>query len=94
MENKVELQFDNLTTRLAGFPYGVKVYDEQVKEKIHFNSYITITFPNQIEKVASSFVQGFFSDIVAHIGYKGIEEKVIIKSRSKELTESIRKNIY
>lgn len=90
----INLEFPKSETRLAGFPYGENVYQNQAKEKISFDGEITIVFPNQIEKVASSFVQGFFANIVMAIGYKGIEKNVIIKSKSDTLTSSIRKNIY
>lgn len=91
---KINLEFPKSETRLAGFPYGETVYDEQVKDKISYDEEIEIVFPNQIEKVASSFVQGFFAAIVAAIGYKGVEEQVVITSGSDILTASIRKNIY
>lgn len=91
---KINLEFPKSETGLAGFPYGEAVYNEQVKNKISFEDEIEIVFPEQIEKVASSFVQGFFAAIIAVIGYKGIEEKVIITSKSDKLTASIRKNIY
>ena len=91
---KINLEFPKSETRLAGFPYGEAVYNEQVKDKISFDGEIEIVFPNQIEKVASSFVQGFFAAIVAAIGYKGVEQQINITSRSDSLTSSIRKNIY
>ena len=83
----INLEFPKSETRLAGFPYGENVYQSQAKE-------LTIIFPDQIEKVASSFVQGFFANIVMEIGYKGIEKNVIIKTKNENLTSSIRKNIY
>ena len=61
----VKLIFDKSQTRLAGFSYGETTYREQVKpiyDKINDeNEQVKLVFPNQIEKVASSFVQGFFS---------------------------------
>ena len=90
---KISLEFPKSETRLAGFPYGETVYKEQVKNIISFDGDIEIIFPNQIEKVASSFVQGFFSGIVAVIGYKGVEEQIKIVSRNDNLTASIRKNM-
>jgi len=88
------LKFPKSETRLAGFPYGETIYKEQAKNIITFDDEIMIIFPEQIEKVASSFIQGFFADIIKTIGYKGFERNVIIKSKSDELTASIRKNIY
>lgn len=90
----INLNFPKSATGLAGFPYGEKVYKDQVEGKISYDEDITIVFPNQVEKVASSFVQGFFAKIVMSIGYKGVENKVKIVSKSDKLTASIRKNIY
>ncbi len=90
----INLKFPKSETSLAGFPYGEEVYKEQAQNIISFDDKIMIIFPEQIEKVASSFVQGFFANIVLAIGYKGIEKNVIIKTRNENLTLSIRKNIY
>ena len=68
--NKVELVFNKAETRLAGFPYGRDVYMKQVNGKVDLSGQIEIVFPKQIEKVASSFVQGFFSELVSKIGYR------------------------
>lgn len=90
----IELNFPKSETRLAGFPYGVSVYKQQVASLISFDDVTIIKFPNQIEGVASSFVQGFFSEIIKAIGYKEINQKIIIQTGSEKLTESIKKNIY
>lgn len=92
--NKVELVFNKAETRLAGFPYGRDVYMKQVNGKVDLSGQIEIVFPKQIEKVASSFVQGFFSELVSKIGYIGIDQKVTIVSSSSRLSDTIRKNIY
>ena len=92
--NKFELVFEKSTTRLAGFPYGEKVYKDQVKDKINFDQPVTIVFPKRIERVASSFTQGFFAAFVEKIGYQGIEEKVTIVAGTEELEKNIRENIY
>lgn len=91
---KINLEFPKSETRLAGFPYGEEVYNKQVKGKISFDGMIQIIFPKQIEKVASSFVQGFFAAIISQIGYKGVEEKVEILTENNNLKESIWKNLY
>lgn len=92
--NKVELNFGKSTTSLAGFPYGENIYLAQVKNKVIFGQPITIVFPKQIERIASSFVQGFFSAFVEEIGYEGIENQVTIVAGTIELEENIKKNIY
>ncbi|MBO5239148.1 MAG: hypothetical protein J6B50_10315 [Lachnospiraceae bacterium] len=92
--NRIELKFDKSDTRLAGFPYGKMIYDKQVKDNINYDDKIMIVFPTQIEKIASSFVQGFFAEIVKNIGYAGIEKQVDIVAGTPELVYSIKKNIY
>lgn len=91
---RIELNFDKSTTRLAGFPYGEQIYQEQVKNQVDFAQSVTIVFPKQIERIASSFVQGFFSAFVNEIGYQGIEDKVTIEAGTEELIKSIKKNIF
>ena len=86
----VKLIFDKSQTRLVGFPYGETTYREQVKQM-----YDKISDENeQIEKVASSFVQGFFSELINSIGYEKIEERFIIESSNEKLTARIQENIY
>lgn len=89
MSNEINLVFDKSTTRLAGNPYGKSVYREQIERKIDYNKKNIIVFPNNIEKVASSFIQGLFSEIVKNIGYVGISEKIELKSRTEELTKEM-----
>ena len=86
----VKLIFDKSQTRLAGFPYGETIYDKISDE----NEQVKLVFPNQIEKVASSFVQGFFSELINSIGYEKIEERFIIESSNEKLTARIQENIY
>lgn len=76
--NRIELQFGKAVTRLAGNEYGRKIYNEQVKDKIDFSTKTQIVFPDQIISIASSFIQGFFDEIIANIGFMGVGEQVII----------------
>lgn len=93
-ENIIELQFDKATTRLAGNPYGKNVYEEQVKDKIDYNKRNVIWFPANVEKVASSFVQGFFSEIIEKIGYEGVENTVEIESVNTKMKEDMYKDLF
>lgn len=65
MSNGIGLVFDNTLTNLAWYEYGKKVYEQQVQGKIDLNEEFQLVFPKQIKGVASSFVQGFFEQIVA-----------------------------
>ncbi len=93
MKNIIELQIDKALTGLAGYDYGKKVYDEQVKCNIDFTKAITVIFPDNIQRIASSFVQGFFEDFVKQIGLSGIENNVTIKASSEKLICSIMNNL-
>jgi len=94
----IRLVFEKSQTRLAGFPFGETVYKEQVKNEIletgDRKECYKIIFPIQIEKVASSFIQGFFSELINSIGYEEIEKKFIIETSSEKLTNRIKENIY
>ena len=89
-----ELVFDKATTRLAGYPYGKMEYDRQVKDKIEFEKVNTIVFPNQIEKVASSFTQGFFSEVIEKKGFAKFDEIIIIKAQSEKLAKQIHDDLF
>ncbi len=91
--NVIKLVFNKSTTRLAGNPYGVSVYKEQVEDKIDYSKINIIEFPDNIEKAASSFVQGFFAEIVEQIGYSNIGRVVKIKASNESLEESIYRDL-
>ena len=94
MEGKqICLEFNPMVTRLAGFDFGEDTYREQVENQIDISKETTIVFPKQIIKVASSFVQGFFSEIIAQVGLDGIGSSVIVDAENKELIVSILDNL-
>lgn len=94
MENKIELVFDKATTRLAGNPYGRTVYKEQIAEKMDYDKMNIISFPDNIEKVASSFTQGLFSEIIEKIGYSGFKDTVTIKAKTDALEKMIYEDLF
>lgn len=89
MDNKVSLSFDKTLSNLAGYDYGVSVFNSQVNGKIDLNSQFVIEFPEQIRGVASSFVQGFFNDIVQKIGLLATEQRALIVSSRDGFSEMI-----
>ena len=89
MSNSVSLVFNKTITKLAGFPYGESVYETQIKDKVDLFQPCKIVFPSNIERVASSFVQGLFSEILKAIGYQGVENNIEIETANKELTADI-----
>lgn len=74
-EQKVALEIrDRSLTKLAGNSYGRKLFREQVDGKIDLDQPFTIEFPEQIDYLASSFIQGFFGKIYTEIGREGMEK--------------------
>ena len=57
------------------------------------SSPITIVFPDNIKKLASSFIQGFFGEIIENIGIVGIEKQVTIVAENDKLPKSIIENL-
>jgi len=91
--NLIKLTFAKDVTRLAGYPYGEHIFVEQVKGKIDYSENATLIFPEHIEKIASSFVQGFFSEIKEKIGLQGIEDRFTLNTSSENLANSIMQNL-
>lgn len=74
-EQRILLEIkDRSLTKLAGNIYGRKLFDEQIDGKINMNEPFVIVFPDQIDYLASSFIQGFFGKIYTEIGREGMEK--------------------
>ncbi len=79
------LTFNHTLKGVAGYDYGKEIYTEQVRDKINLDEGGTIVFPDHIQRIASSFIQGFFSDIVKDIGLEGIEKKLNFKGHNENI---------
>lgn len=89
----IKLHFDKSLIALAGNPFGRAIFDEQVDRSTVTDDTIVIEFPEQIVKVASSFVQGFFSYWLDSIGIEGIQKQIKIVTSYQELTNYIWDNL-
>lgn len=93
-KNHFELDFDKSLTKLSGFDLGKDMFDEQIKNKIDYNDgEINIIIPKRVDLIGSSFIQGFFEDIIKNIGLSGIEEKVTIDSSISDAKTMIIDNL-
>ncbi len=92
MNNYFVLEIKKDLTKLAGNAMGRQIYSSQLQNKIDFNSPITIEFPERVDYIATSFIQGFFHEIVRNIGIMGVEN-ITIKSSISDLKEFIVKNL-
>lgn len=77
--NKIYLNFSKTIYGLAGYDYGVEVYKKQVEPRMDYCKRTEIVFPESIEIIASSFIQGMFATIIEKIGYKGIKDSFDFK---------------
>mgnify|MGYP004515545431 FL=1 len=93
MDNSIVLEFDKSIPNLAGYEYGVSIYEEQIKGKLDISKNFEIAFPDYIEMIASSFVQGLFSDIVNQIGLANTESRLTIKAATLDIAESIKRKL-
>ncbi len=84
MKKEIKLFFkDKTITGLAGFPYGQEIYDEQVKNVFEVEKKNIIIFPEQIERVAISFFQGFTKELLEAYGKEKMLNMIEIKGNEK-----------
>lgn len=94
MLNCVTLEFEKTITRVAGFDYGQECYRNQILGKLDYTQPFTLIIPSHIQRIASSFVQGFFADIKKEIGISGIRENMTISSPNEKLKSDIVEKLY
>lgn len=93
MEQRIELVFAKDLSKLAGNIFGVNTYEKQVKGKIDLSKQIIFVIPAGIDRVASSFIQGFFDEIVNEIGISGVEEQITFESSIPNIKEFVLENL-
>lgn len=93
---KVELKFPNDLTKLVGNSFGRKTYEKQVATQIvdnQLNEIITIEFPQRIDRVSSSFIQGFFDEPIKKFGIEGVKTKFDFISSIKDFKQFVIDNL-
>ncbi len=89
----IKLECDKTINVLVGFEAGKSAYESQIKGKTTFDNKITIIVPDNIKRIGSSFIQGFFGQIKETIGIQGIENLIEVKSSETDFTEMIVDNL-
>ena len=64
MDNVIRLEFEKSLSGLAGYDFGLAVYYEQIEKKVNLEGKNILVFPDNVQRVASSFTQGLFAEIV------------------------------
>lgn len=80
---------------IAGYQFGKEIYTKQVEPKFsNKNEKLNVIFPDFIERVASSFVQGFFSTLVEEIGYEEVKRRVNVQMKNDQLVTLFWDRLY
>lgn len=92
-KNIINLNFDKTMSGLAGYEFGESEYKSQLDGKIDYEQLNVIIFPDNIKKVAISFVQGMFSEILKKINKEEIDKYIEIISIHEKVKEKVIYNI-
>ena len=84
MSNIIHLEFKNNLEVLAGNKFGREIYFSQIQNKFLINEENIIEFPDTIEMICSSFVQGMFSELLKKYTPNELIKKIIIKNPEHE----------
>lgn len=88
---RIELNFNKELTKLAGNKFGKLTYDHQVLETINKNpdnDYI-IVIPERIDRIASSFIQGFFESYIQNYGFQSLVKHIKIESTIEDINDLV-----
>lgn len=88
--NEIILTFDKTLIAIAGYEYGNKIFEEQVKSKYKSGEKNIIIFPEQIEYVAISFVQGFLKDLLKEYEIDKILKEIDIRGNKNFVSKFYR----
>ena len=64
-KNVIYIRIPDELTHLAGYQYGKTIF-ESIKSEMNYEEPITFVLPERIEHVSSSFIHGFFEEIMNH----------------------------
>lgn len=92
-ENRICLAFDKLVTNLAGNRYGASVYKSQVEKNMDINKVNIVIFPNEIEDIASSFIQGLYKKLGEEHGKVAALEIMQLSAQNNEAENKIKECI-
>ena len=92
-KNIINLEFNKLITNLSGNRLGVKVFKDQVKDRFVPGKQNEVVFPEQIEDIASSFIQGLYSEISEKYGKIEAKNFMILTSQNNKAQEKIEESI-
>lgn len=87
--NVITLTFEKTLSSIAGYELGEEIYNTQVKALYKPGEENIIVFPNQIERIAISFIQGFIAGLIDKVGYTNMLNEVKVQGQ-----DSVVKRFY
>lgn len=91
--NTITLQFNNSVNRLVGLEMGGEVYKIQIEKRLDYFDKNIIIFPDEIEDISITFIQGLTEEIILKIGKYELLNYIEFKG-PKNIIEKIHKTIY
>ena len=86
----IDVNIDKAFTHIAGSDYGELIYNEEVQPFFNRSARLDIRFPNHIEGIAISFVQGFINGMLMIVPDKNeLLELITLKASSNYLTKKV-----
>ncbi|MGF7010654.1 hypothetical protein M2146_001178 [Lachnospiraceae bacterium PF1-22] len=93
---KFDIPSENGMKGLVGFEKGKQDYLQYVegKQTINDTDTLHIYFANDIVSIASSYAQGFVSELVDYYGYVKVREMLKVHAANQNIEESFIKNMF
>ncbi|MBO5435310.1 hypothetical protein J6A31_05795 [bacterium] len=91
--NRVALTFNKNIVALGSRENGRNAYAEYARGKLNPNEDFYIEVPDTIKWVSSSFVQGFFEEIVNQIGYSLTQKRMHIICTNTKIAKDFKNKL-
>lgn len=92
-ENIINLKFKGTLKDLSGNRLGDEVYAKQISEKIDIGKKNIVYFPDTIEYVGSSFIEGMYKQLAEKYGKREATEIMKLVSQNQECKTKIEKSL-
>lgn len=87
--NVIRIEVSKTLSNLAGNRFGREVFSEQIREKLKADEINEIVIPKEIKDIASSFVQGIYSEICEKYGKEKASTMMVLKSENDDVMKKI-----
>ncbi|MCL2572181.1 MAG: hypothetical protein FWE11_07225 [Defluviitaleaceae bacterium] len=88
-KEKIMLEFENKYSKIGDFDYGKDIYEQQAKDRVVFDGENIIAFPDYVDFVSPSFIQGFIAVPIGNVGKENVLEYISFESPRSEVVKQI-----